>query len=113
MRAPTRAKPKCSSKNGNSAPEHDADEEAHAECDAERGERVLTDGILDGFERPAGRVLHALELMVAGTPDLPGQGLQILAQRGKVLGNLLNILAQRLLARHLGVFSGHFVLRRV
>ena len=101
------------SKNGNSAPEHDADEEAHAECDAERGERVLPDGILDGFECLAGRVLHALELMVAGTPDLPGQGFQILAQRGKVLGNLLNILAQRLLARHLGVFSGHFVLRRV
>src|SRR5262249_50240195 len=44
------------SKNGNSAPEHDADEEAHAECDAERGERVLPDGILDGFERLAGRV---------------------------------------------------------
>src|SRR5262249_40593989 len=77
MPAPTRSKLEgggCS-KNGNSAPEHDADEETHAECDAERGQRVLPDGILDVFERLAGRVLHALQLMVAGAPDLPGQGL--------------------------------------
>src|SRR6266511_2505733 len=48
--------------------------------------------------------------MVPGALDLPGEGLDVLAQRGKMLGNRLDILAEYLLARHFGVFRGHLVL---
>jgi hypothetical protein len=48
--------------------------------------------------------------MVPGASDLPGEGLDVLTQCGKMLGNRLDILAECLLARHFGVFRGHLVL---
>src|SRR4029453_18729630 len=93
-----------------SAPEQDPDQETEAKGDAERGNRVLPHGILDRFERLASGILHSLDLMVASAPNLPGQGLKILAQIGEVVGDLLNIVAERFLSRHFGVFRGHLIL---
>jgi len=93
-----------------SAAEHDADQETEAKGNAERGNRVLPHGILDRFERLPRGILHSLELMVASALDLSGQGLKILAQIGEVVGDLLNIVAERSLSRHFGVFRGHFIL---
>src|SRR4029079_14729414 len=93
-----------------SAAEHDADQETEAKGNAERGNRVLPHGILDRFERLPRGILHSLELMVASALDLSGQGLKIPAQIGKVVGDLLNIVAERSLSRHFGVFRGHFIL---
>src|SRR6186997_1534969 len=93
-----------------SAPEHDANQETEAQSDAERGNRVLPHDIFDRFECLPSGILHSLDLMVASALDLPGQGLKILAQIGEVVGDLLNIVAERFLSRHFGVFRGHFIL---
>ena len=93
-----------------SAPEHDADQETKTKCDAQRGNRVLPHGTLGRFERLPRGILHSLELMVASALDLSGQGLKIPAQIGKVVGDLLYIVAERSLSRHFGVFRGHFIL---
>src|SRR5262245_44506484 len=92
-----------------SAPEHDADQETKTKGDAKRGNRVLPHGILDRFERLPRGILHSLELMVASALDLSGQGLKILTQIGEVVGDLLNIVAERSLSRHFGVFHGHLI----
>jgi len=86
------------------------DQETEAKGNAERGNRVLPHGILDRFERLPRGILHSLELMVASALDQSGQGLKILAQIGEVVGDLLNIVAERSLSRHFGVFRGHFIL---
>src|SRR4026207_2325024 len=91
-----------------SAPQYDADQQTKTKCDAERGNRVLPYGILDRFERLPRGILHSLELMVASALDLSGQGLKILTQIGEVVGDLLNIVAER--CRHFGVFRGHLIL---
>jgi hypothetical protein len=93
-----------------SAAQHDADQETEAERDAERRYRVLPDSILNGANRLAGCVLRAFELMVPGALDLACEGIEVVAQRGKVLDNLVNILAKRLVAWHFGVFPGHLAL---
>jgi hypothetical protein len=92
------------------ASKHDPDKETESERDAERRYGVVPDGGLNGVNSLTGRILRAFELMVPGALDLPGEGIEVLAQRGKALGNLFNILAQRLVAWHFGVFPSHFVL---
>jgi hypothetical protein len=67
----------------------------------------LPHGVLDRVESFAGGILHSLDLVIAGAPDLPGQGLKVRAQAGEMVGDLLNIIAERVLTWHFGVFCGH------
>ena len=69
--------------------------------------RVAPNGCLDRSERFTCRILHAFGLMAARAGDRSGQALDVLAQNSQMLGDLLDLLAQRMVGWHFGVFGGH------